>query len=314
MRPMLATPGTVVPTGPHWWHEVKWDGMRVLVDVTGDRIHVFSRRENDVSAAFPEIAGPGGPRPGPTMLVDGELVAFTGGIPSFGALADRIHVVDRRKAARLAAANPVTLLAFDLLRLDGADLTRRPLVERRSALEKLELAEAYGGAWQVPPTYDDGQMLLEVTAQQGLEGVVSKRRDSRYRPGQRSPDWLKFPHRATTSYVVGGWRSETGSMSRLGSVLVGAPGPNGLSYRGRVGSGLGGRAGPPMLERLAGLRIDASPFADEVPRVDAVGTTWVRPELVVDVTSLGVTAGDRLRQPSFHRLRVDLTPEALDHG
>ncbi|MGH3443882.1 MAG: non-homologous end-joining DNA ligase [Nocardioidaceae bacterium] len=313
MRPMLAMPGTVVPTGEEWWHEVKWDGMRVLVEVSGDRIRLRSRNEHDVGTAFPEVtAAVGTLRPGRRMLVDAELVAFADGVPSFGALADRIHVADVRKAARLAVSAPVTMLVFDLLLLDGEDLTGRPLAERRSLLEGLELSAMFGASWQVPPTYDDGQMLLEATAEQGLEGVVSKRRGSPYRPGRRSPDWLKFPHRATTSYVVGGWRPETGSATRLGAVLVGAPGPDGLSFRGRVGSGIGGRAGRPLLERLMGLRVDVSPFADQVPRVDAAGTTWVRPEVVVDVASLGLTAGNRLRQPSFQRVRDDLAPEALD--
>ena len=154
-------------------------------------------------------------------------------------------------------------------------------------------------------------MLFEATRDQGLEGIVSKRRSSRYEFGVRSPHWLKFPHRRRTSWVVGGWRPETGSTTRLGAVLVGEPTPDGLLYRGRVGSGIAGRVGPMLLEALAPYAREDSPFADEVPRLDALGTHWVEPVLVVDVESLGLSTQQRLRQPSYRGLRPDLGPEDL---
>ena len=306
MRPMLATRGVHVPEGTEWLHEVKWDGMRVLATVRDGRLVVRSRNDNDVTVSFPELAGLADL--GRELVLDGEVVAFADGMPTFGALADRMHVGDARRAATLAGSNPVTLLAFDLLRLDCADLLSRPLTDRRDALVALGLD---GPGWQVPAAYDDGAMLMDATRKQGLEGIVSKRRSSRYHPGRRSPDWLKFPHRALASYVVGGWRRETDSETRLGALLVGRPGPDGLAYRGRVGSGIAGRAGQRLLDTLAPLRTDASPFCDEVPGVDATGTTWVRPVLVVDVAALGLTPGARLRQPSFRGLRPDLTPTDL---
>jgi bifunctional non-homologous end joining protein LigD len=302
MRPMLATRGTTVPSGPEWLHEVKWDGMRVLVEVAGGGLTIWSRNENDVTVSFPELHDLAD-AVGRDALLDGEVVAFADGIPSFGALADRMHVSSARRAAALATSNPVTLLVFDLLRLDGADVTGLPLTERRDLLEGLGLAAVH---WQVPAAYDDGAMLMKATAQQGLEGVVSKKRSSRYVPGRRTPDWLKFPHRDTTSYVVGGWRRETDSTSRLGALLVGEPTDDGLLYRGRVGSGIAGKAGQRLLDVLGPLETGASPFRDAVPKVDALGTTWVRPEVVVDVAALGLTPAGRLRQPSFIGLRTDL--------
>jgi bifunctional non-homologous end joining protein LigD len=242
------------------------------------------------------------------MLLDGEVVALEGGLPSFSALAERMHVSDAKKARRLAVARPVTFMVFDLLRLHGVDLTSRPLTERRAALERIGLG---GPNCQVPPTYDDGDALQAATLEQGLEGVVSKRLSSRYSPGRRSPDWLKFPHRASRSVVVGGWRLETDSADRLGAVLVGTPTTHGLVYQGRVGSGLAGREQGRVMAALRGLSIDASPFADEVPPVDARGTTWVRPEVVVEVQSLGLSPGGRLRQPAYRGLRPDLSPNDL---
>ena len=306
MRPMLATRGTSVPSGTAWLHEVKWDGMRVLVEVSGGAVRIWSRNENDVTVSFPELHDLADLDH--DVLLDGEVVAFLDGLPRFGALADRMHVTQGARARALATTNPVTLLVFDLLRLDGEDLTGRPLTERRAALEGLGLA---GVHWQVPAAYDDGPMLLRATEQQGLEGIVSKKRSSRYHPGRRSADWLKFPHRPTGSYVVGGWRRETDSRTRLGAVLVGEPTPAGLRYRGRVGSGIAGKAGQRLLEVLRPLEAESSPFVDEVPKVDAQGTTWLVPEVVVEVASLGFTPAGRLRQPSFLGLRSDLQPGDL---
>ena len=307
MRPMLASRGDSVPTGPQWIHEVKWDGMRILAEVRDGSLRLWSRNGNDVTVSFPELAEV--PIAGHDLLLDGEVVAMAEGIQTFAALADRLHVADAARARRLAATNPVTLVVFDLLAVDGEDLTGQPLSVRRARLESLGIGSAH---WQVPPTYDDGQLLLAATREQGLEGVVSKRLASTYHWGRRSRDWLKFPNRPSASYVVGGWRPETGSDSRLGAVLVGAPTPDGLGYCGRVGSGIAGAKAELLRELLEPLRAESSPFCDEVPRVDAAGTVWVRPEVVVEVASLGLTPGGRLRQPSYQGVRFDLVPADLE--
>lgn len=304
---MLATKGTTVPGGGEWLHEVKWDGIRVLVRVTPDAVRLWSRNENDVTVAYPELQQL--TTSGLDVLLDGEVVALLDGVPRFAAIADRMHVRDVRRAEQLSTLNPVTLIVFDLLLVDGYDVMGRPLTERRSRLEELL---TQGPSWQVPATYDDGAMLHAATEQQGLEGVVSKKRGSLYVPGRRSADWLKFPHRPTHTYVVGGWRLETDSESRLGAVLVGQPTGQGLSYRGRVGSGIAGKVGQRLLDVLAPLTTQRSPFCDEVPRVDAKGTTWVRPVVVVEISSLGMTPGLRLRQPSYLGVRKDLDPADLD--
>jgi bifunctional non-homologous end joining protein LigD len=306
MRPMLATRGTQLPGGDEWIHEIKWDGMRILADVSG-RVRLTSRNENDVSVSFPELQALSGVSD--DLLLDGEVVVFADGLPSFGALAERMHVSNARKAAALMERCPVTYLVFDVMRLDGRDLSREPLSKRREVLESLGLSDVW---WQVPATYDDGETLLDATRVQGLEGVVSKRLSSRYEFGARSRSWLKFPHRHRTSWVIGGWRLETDSLDRLGAVLVGEPTPDGgLLYRGRVGSGISGKVGPVLKELLAPLVTDRSPFTDEVPRLDALGTRWVEPRIVIDVESLGIGTQGRLRQPSYQGVRRDLSPEDL---
>jgi bifunctional non-homologous end joining protein LigD len=304
---MLATKGDHVPLGAGWTHEVKWDGMRVLVERDKGGLRIYSRNENDVTVSFPELLGLAAVAD--DFVLDGEVVALGEGVPSFGALADRMHVRDGAKARRLAERNPVTLIAFDLLRLGGDDLCAQPLVERRKRLESLGLDDV---AWQVPPTYDDGRMLLDAAQQQGLEGIVSKRLSSPYRPGSRSRDWLKFPIRPTGSFVVGGFRPEKGTGSgRLGAVLVGQPTARGLQFRGRVGSGIAGKAGRMLAELLTPMVTDESPFDEVLPRIDRVDTVWVRPEVVVDVQYLRITTDGRLRQPAYRGVRTDLSAADL---
>ncbi|MFT4082745.1 MAG: DNA ligase [Nocardioides sp.] len=311
--PMLATTGEHIPSGPEWVHEVKWDGIRILTRTadTGAGIVARTRTGNDVTPAWPEL------RPGPArpMVVDGEVIALNDdGLPDFRALADRMHLRGAGSVRRAARARPATYVVFDLLSLDGRDLRPLPWTERRRLLAGLDL-----GGWQVVPTYDDGAMLHHATWEQGLEGTVAKRRTSAYRSGERSRDWLKFAHRVRGSYVVGGWRPQVGTRDRLAAVLVGEPTPAGLIYRGRVGSGIGMR----MSGRLRGLLTPAtaSPFAGAevdpgggVPEIDARGTTWTEPTVVVEVEVHGRHVYDRLRQPALVGIRADLAPDDLRGG
>ncbi|MBO0926618.1 non-homologous end-joining DNA ligase [Cellulomonas sp. zg-ZUI199] len=306
MEPMLATPApapAALPHGRDWVYEVKWDGVRVLADVRDGTVRLASRNERDVTPAYPELrdlADLG------DVLLDGEVVLMDAGRPSFPALAERMHVRDVRRAEALAAARPVTYLVFDVLRHDGRDLAPLPLTARRAVLESLPLPEHV----QVSPWYDDGDDLWQVTAAHGLEGVVAKRTGSTYRPGRRSPDWVKSAHRRTRTALVGGWRPESTGTGRLGAVLLGAPDATGaLRYLCRAGSGLAGPAARAMRERLAPLERATSPFADDVPAVDARGTIWCDPVVVTDILYLGRTPTGRLRQPVVRGVRTDTTAD-----
>jgi bifunctional non-homologous end joining protein LigD len=306
---MLAVPaervGGLPPDGAAWAYEVKWDGMRVLADVHDERVRLASRRGNDVTVAFPELAGLA--RAHPDVLLDGEVVVLRGGVPSFPALAERFHVRDARRAAVLAGVAPATLIAFDVLRLYGVDLTGRPWQERREALERLAPS---GSAWQLSPVYDDGSALLAATREQGLEGIVAKRRLSPYREGARTGDWVKLAHQRVQSCIVGGWRSETEDAGRVGALLLGlwsqGPGRRVLRYAGKAGSGLATADQGTLRALLDTVTRTASPFDPPVPRPDCVGAHWLRPRLVVDVRHLGHTDGGRLRQPVVLGVRPDL--------
>jgi bifunctional non-homologous end joining protein LigD len=299
---MLATPGAL-PNGPEWLFEVKWDGMRLLAEVVDGRVRLSSRSERDVTANFPELAEL--TRLAPDVLLDGEVVQLEGGVPSFAALAERMHGPVTPRAVQ---ARPVTFMVFDVLRLYGVPLLDRPLDERRGTLERLDLTTV--PALSLSPTYTDGKALLEATRQQGMEGVVAKRRDGVYRPGRRTPSWTKVTHRHTQVCLVGGWRPERSSAGRIGALLLGVPDGGGLRYAGRVGSGLAGETAQRVLrERLVEVR--GMLFTEPVPRADAVGAHWCEPLTVVEVTHTGWTDAGRLRQPVFRGVRDDLDLEHM---
>ena len=300
MQPMLATAATppdAPPAGAGWRYEVKWDGVRILADTTGGRLRLLGRNGRDARAAYPELdvldALPG-------AVLDGEVVAMRDGVPSFSALAERMHVRDRARALRLSTRLPISYVVFDVLSLYGVDLTRSPLDERRATLERLDLPVPV----TLSPVYDDGALLWQATREQGLEGVVAKRAGSTYQPGRRSPDWVKAVHRATRTALVCGWRPESTGSGRLGSLLLAAPGPDGeLRYLGKAGSGLTDAMGLQAL--LAPLRRDGSPLAEDLPPEDSRGTVWVEPRVLVDVRYLARTPTGRLRQPVIRGVRED---------
>lgn len=315
MLPMLASPATHpgrLPSGDGWAFEVKWDGMRVVTERRNGRVRMLSRRGNVVTPAYPELvpdevlAG----LPG-DLVLDGEVVAFADGLPSFLALAGRIHVRDSRRAATLARTVPVTYLVFDLLRLDGQDLTGQPWSSRRDLLEQLGLGER-SPRWQVPPVYDDGELLLAATSAQGLEGVVAKRRVARYYPGRRSPDWVKLAHRSTLTCAVAGWTPQTDSTTVLGAVWMAVPdGAGGWRTLGRCGAGLVGAAGTTLKKLISAAPRSSTPFAELPADPDVRRTHWVEPRVLIDVRYLGTDDSGRLRQPVYRGLREDLELDDL---
>ncbi len=237
--------------------------MRTLVDSTTSGFTMISRLGNDVTVAYPELAGLA--EIADDVLLDGEVVSLVEGRPSFFALQARMHVRKAVEARRLAAKAPVTYLAFDVLRLYGVDLTGRPFAERRATLERLEVA---GPHWTVSPLFDDGPATAQAAKENGLEGVVAKRLSSVYRPGQRSNDWIKFRLWNRQEFVVGGWEhGEGGRSGGIGSLLLGVyEGPD-LVYAGQVGTGFSAAALRSMEKRLRPYVVESSPFVAMPPDV-----------------------------------------------
>ncbi|MBN9619617.1 MAG: DNA ligase, partial [Actinobacteria bacterium] len=236
MQPMLATAVGTLPAGDGWAFEFKWDGVRALIDVSGGRARITSRLGNDVSGGYPEVVTQA--IEADDALLDGEIVAFVDGRPSFEQLQTRMHVRGRAEVARLAVSCPVTFVAFDLLRRGGTDLTGRPYRERRTALETF--VEDHPG-WTISPSFDDGPATESVARTHGFEGVVAKRLSSTYRPGTRSEDWRKLRFVRAGDFAVLGWEAAAEHPNTLTSLVLGVTGSDGLRFAGRVGSGLSGR-------------------------------------------------------------------------
>ncbi len=303
---MLATSGPL-PAGGGWGYEFKWDGVRAVAHIDHRAVRVFARSGAEITAAYPELAGLASAVD--SAILDGEIVALdNSGRPSFTVLSERMHVRDARRAAVLAATRPVTYMIFDVLALDGADLCDRPYRTRRHILERLALT---GGHWLVPPTFGDGPATRAAASEYQLEGVMAKRLTSVYRPGTRSPDWIKVKIDQTAEFVVGGWRP---GARTLGALLVGVPAAGGLAYRGRVGGGISAATERALLAALRPLAVDRSPFMTEIPKLETKGANWVRPELVVEVRYGQQTPDGRLRFPRFLRMRPDLTPGDLERA
>jgi bifunctional non-homologous end joining protein LigD len=323
MRPMLAVPANppgVPPAGDQWVHEVKWDGVRLLAETRDGAVRLTNRTEIDVTAAYPEIVATVGDLPD-GVLVDGEVIAFDAkGIPTLQAIASRMHVRDPGRTAKLAETKPVTYMIFDLLRVGGHDITRRPLSERRRLLESLDIPGATRlhrglAVWQVSEQHDDGLALSRATKDAELEGVVSKRRESPYVPGARSESWVKVPNRTEFVAIIGGWVPETESPNRLGSIWVGQAADEAtfearpvLYPLGRVGSGLGHAQRDDLLKVLREIERPTSPFEPKPTGPEVRRTKWVEPMLCAQVRYLSITENGTLRQPVLRALRPDISP------
>lgn len=299
---MLASAVSALPAGAGWAFEFKWDGVRALFDVTERGYRLLSRNGNDVGAAYPELAplaeGLG------DALLDGEIVVFSGGRPSFELLQRRMHVRAPAQARRLAEQIPVTFVAFDLLRRYGVDLTARPYAERRATLHRL-VDERTG--WTVSPSFDDGAATLSAAREHGLEGVVAKRLTAPYRPGMRSPDWAKLRFSRAGDFVVVGWEAAAAAPDTLTSLVLACTSDGGLAFAGKVGSGLDGRTAAALRRRLRERALCPLPEAPAPSPGRLV--RWCEPDLVVEVEFSGWTDERRLRQPVFRRVREDKDPD-----
>jgi bifunctional non-homologous end joining protein LigD len=297
-----------LPKGSDWVYELKWDGMRLLAFCDRGDLLLQSTNLLDVTPRFPELRELGRSMPTSEVILDGEVVAFgADGRPSFSRLQHRMHVSGEAEARRRVDTVPVLYLVFDLLHLDGHDLFDMPWCDRRALLE--QLVEP-GPTWRVPEVHEDGPALLAAATANRLEGVMAKRRDSRYEPGRRSPAWRKVKVRREQEFVVGGWLpGEGGRAGSLGSLLVGfhdGPGAPELRYAGRVGSGLTGSE-IARLHALFDERETADcPFTPAPPPVVRRVAHWVRPDIVAQVAFGEWTDDDKLRHPSYLGTRDDV--------
>ncbi len=301
IQPMLAEPVEAPFGGPGWLFEVKWDGIRAIAYV-GETLSILSRNDNDITRKFPELAELSMLASG--VVLDGEIIVMKGGKPDFQAVARRVQASKTGDIEREAREAPCTYVVFDILEKDGESLMGKPLSERKAILRE----SLRDGEHVVVSSYVvvEGEAYYEAAVAKGLEGVVAKRLDSSYRPGERSGEWLKVKRVRTADCVVVGYTKGTGNRTdTFGALLLGLYEGNKLTFVGRVGTGFTDKS---LRELLATFR----PYETAEPQVEApdipAGSTWLKPGLVTEVGYQNLTEDARLRAPRFIRLRSDKTP------
>ncbi|NMG74909.1 non-homologous end-joining DNA ligase [Aromatoleum diolicum] len=306
LSPMLAEIGEAPFADAGWLWEPKLDGYRVLAFVAGDEVKLLSRRGLDLTATFPGLCAELRAQAA-DMILDGELVAFdASGRPSFNALQNRFQLKNERDIAAADRTTPAVFCCFDLLHFGGVDLRLTPYRDRRRYLTQCLLPSHL---LQLVHAAEDGKALYRAALASGFEGVVGKRRDSRYEGGRRSGAWLKVKATQSGEFVVGGYTKGKGSRAPLGALLIGFWDGAGLRYASHVGSGFDAETLAQMRARLDGLRTDACPFVEK-PELHGP-TTWVAPEVVVEVKFQQWTEDDSLRAPVLLRVRDDIDPKAV---
>lgn len=302
---MYATIGTEVPAGRDWTFEQKYDGMRVIALVRARKVRLVTRNGRDKSVQFPEVAdairrlakqvtGP--------LVLDGEIVAIVRGAAApFQALQSRLH--RKESIADAVKKHPAAIVLFDILRDGRKDLTRLPLADRRDRLEEV-LAGFSDKRIRISESSSSAKRMITKARRRGWEGVMAKRRSSRYVPGARSRDWLKLKLQHRAEFVVGGYTEPRRSRSYIGALLLGYfDRARRLCYAGKMGGGFNRESLEDMYERLRSLERGTSPFVEEVRTSEAAH--WVTPRVVVEVKFAEWTSDGRLRQPIFLGVRDD---------
>lgn len=293
-----------------WAFEMKWDGIRALAFIDGERCALRSRTGADLDLSYPELSALPDAVNGDAAVLDGEIVAFgADGAPSFSRLQQRFGLTDRADVERARGDAPASYLVFDLLSVNGRDCRSLPYRHRRELLE--ELVEPAEGIPVALPEVFEGPAADALDTSRGLhlEGVMAKRWAAPYRSGVRSRDWLKFPAIEAEEAVVIGWRESPSDSRGFASLLLALPAPDGWRYAGRVGTGFSAAQRRAIRDRLAPLACSGP--AAEVPAEVARDAHWVRPELVGEVASKGRTANGSFRQAVWRGWRPDKRPAEL---
>ena len=292
---MLAQTGTgTPPAGDAYLHELKWDGVRAVTAWDGDSVSMRSRNDNEMSATYPELAR-GAHQLEAGVVVDGEVVTLDAdGVPSFELLQRRMNLHAPGLVSEAVEAVPVTYVVFDLLHRGGKSLLAMPLEDRLGHLAELELPTGF----VLSTTHDDPGPIWEFARDRGIEGVVSKRRGSLYRPGVRSPDWIKsVVFRSVRALVVGFTEGEGGRSGGFGALILGLPDESTMRWIGSVGSGFSEADVRSIRTALDQMAVPESPFETGVQIPGQI--TWVEPALVAMVQYKQWTGAGRLRGPSF---------------
>jgi bifunctional non-homologous end joining protein LigD len=299
LEPQLATLTHDRFSDPDWVFERKFDGERCLAYLTGREVRLLTRNNKRVNDTYPELADALAAQRAGDCVVDGEVVAFSGGRTSFARLQRRLGVAHPSAALRREVA--VYFYLFDVLRADGQDTRGLPLRERKACLRALL-------SYRDPLRYTvhrnrDGEAYWREACGKRWEGVIAKRAGAPYRGG-RSRDWLKFKCENAQEFIIGGYTDPRGSRSGFGALLLGYRDAAGrLAYAGKVGTGFDTAALASLHDALRDLEREEPAF--ESGELPGTAVHWVQPKLVGEVAFTEWTEDGQLRHPRFRGLRRD---------
>lgn len=298
--PMAATLTEDRFSDPRWLFETKFDGERCLAFRKGRTVRLLSRNERPLNATYPELVAAFAGQATDSFIVDGEVVAFADGRPSFARLQQRMGLTDPAtvQASRVA----VYFYAFDVVYAAGCDVTQVALRDRKALLKRLL---AFGGRLRYASHRNrDGEAAWREACERGLEGVIAKNGDSAYQHS-RSPDWLKFKCVNEQEFVIGGYTEPAGARERFGALLVGYHEDGALVYAGKVGTGFTSTTLHTLGDRLETRARATSPFTRGEPQRGGGRVHWVKPDLVAQIGFAEWTRDGQLRHPRFLGLRRD---------
>ena len=297
LEPCLATLSTSIPSANDWVHEIKFDGYRMQARLSGGLITLKTRTGLDWTQKFPSIAGALKDFANRDALLDGEIVSSEQiGASDFSALQDDLKTGRRDRMA---------YYIFDLMHLDGADLTGAPLIERKKELQRLLSKQPDDGVIRYSEHFEsEGPAMLKHACQMNLEGVISKRRDAPYRSG-RNGDWLKTKCSNSQEFVIAGFGPSDVAPKRVRALVLGTYDKDGLQYAGRVGTGFSDKMRDDFWKKIEPLTIDKCPFGQVPEEERGRPVRWVKPRIVVEVDFRGWTDSGRVRQASFKGIRED---------
>jgi bifunctional non-homologous end joining protein LigD len=295
--PMLATLTTKYFSDPDWIFERKLDGQRVLAFHRRGAVSLKSRNKIEINGNYPELVDALTEASDHDCVVDGEVVAFDGKQTSFTVLQPRIHTRQPEKARQLKIK--IFYYIFDLLYVDGYDVTKLPLRERKRLLRE---TFSFNDPLRFTTHRNErGEAYHQEACEKGWEGLIAKRADGPY-VSDRSKDWLKFKCVRDQELVIGGFTAPQGSREEFGSLLVGYYENGNLRYAGKVGTGYSHQTLSDLGKQLRAMERDESPFADRVREKNA---HWVKPSLVGEFGFTEWTRDGKLRHPRFKGLRRD---------